>query len=113
MALLVVRGPYAREADELIARLHERGLTLTLNSEKLLYVAVQGWHEEPPKFRSGQPPEDKDLKALLEYIVDDAAEERHVKMMKAKKEPVRFTDLFVGLADSGLAKVGEIVDKGF
>jgi hypothetical protein len=113
MSLLVVRTRYAREADELAARLKDRGVILTPNSQKLLYVGVQGWYEEPPEFVGDEQLDKEKLKSLLWQVVDHAVEEDHVALKKAKGEPVAFTDLFAGLFESGRDVAGNIFKKGF
>jgi hypothetical protein len=113
MALLVVRTPYAREADELTTRLKERGVTLTPNSQKLLYLTVQGWYEEPLNFRTGQPADEKHLRSLLREIIDQVPEEDHVEMRKAEGQPAAFADLFAGLYRGGRVVLAQVADKGF
>jgi len=113
MALQVIKGRYAREADELADQLKKRGVILTENSHKLLRVAVQGWYEEPPDFVSASRDDREFLKTQLWRIVDHAADEHHVAAKKESGEKVAFTDFFAGLFESGRDVVGQIIKKGF
>jgi hypothetical protein len=115
MAILVVRGKYAREADELAAQLlQQHGMRLSENSEKLLRVTVQGWHEEPPQFIDSDERMDYEkMKALLFEIFHQAADEDHVRVKKLKGEKVAFTDLFAGVFKGGQWVLRNIVKKGF
>jgi hypothetical protein len=114
MTLLVVKGRYAREADELAAHLFQtHGIQLTQNSEKLLRITVQGWHEEPPAFIDSEQVDDEKLKALLFDIMHAAADEEHVRVKKLNGEKVAFTDLFAGVFKGGQWVLRNIVKKGF
>jgi hypothetical protein len=113
MPVVAIKTEYAREADELAARLKEHGVILTRNSEKLLRITVQGWYEEPPEFIDREEVNEEKLRSLLSAIIDQAAEEEHVVAKKRKGKPVAFTDLFAGVFKGGQWVLGNIVHKGF
>ena len=114
MAAIVVRGRYAKKAEQLEAHLREtHDIRLSKNSVRLLYITVQGWHEEPPEFIASETVDEEKLSALLFDAVHHAAEEEHVRVKKLKGEEVTFTDLFAGVFKGGQWVLRNIVKKGF